>query len=321
MSELQERDCSTDKNRTAVGLVWRPMKRARRAEANIRLSVFSDDGDDGDQGFTHAPSSAGSLLILEDANIMSLRLKQEGLFLAENGRYSEALKRWNESLEAAPSAVVHELKAQVWLELEDYFMGIESASAAVQLAPDWADAHVTLGRAQRNYGELELAARSFQTACSLNPQDAAIASELKEVEDLLMRQRELTRLREVERLTSSSSTSRFSFSRDMFPISSESCFSLLPAHSLSSICMFCDVVDFTNLSFMSRSLYAFSTLSPVANLIWKLYCERLWAISLDDKVLEAFHQTTWKALYIQCALAKRYSRHSKVVRAKVRYGT
>ncbi len=54
------------------------------------------------------------LLLLEDNLAKSKRLREEGAVLAENERYWEALKYWDEALQLTPgSAVLYEMKSQV----------------------------------------------------------------------------------------------------------------------------------------------------------------------------------------------------------------
>ncbi len=56
---------------------------------------------------------------------------------------------------------------QVLLELGSVWEAVRAAGRAVQLMPEWADAHVTLARAQLNFGEVcrvggDMAGSSFQ---------------------------------------------------------------------------------------------------------------------------------------------------------------
>ncbi len=53
-------------------------------------------------------------IMLEDSRAKSKRLQEEGSLLAENERYWEAIKYWDEAIELTPgSALLHEMKAQV----------------------------------------------------------------------------------------------------------------------------------------------------------------------------------------------------------------
>ena len=54
------------------------------------------------------------LPILEDAEAKSKRLWNEGALLAENERYWEAIKYWDEAIQITPNvAALHEMKSQV----------------------------------------------------------------------------------------------------------------------------------------------------------------------------------------------------------------
>ena len=56
------------------------------------------------------------LPILEDSETKSKRLQNEGALLAENERYWEAIKYWDEAIQLTPNiAALHEMKSQVTL--------------------------------------------------------------------------------------------------------------------------------------------------------------------------------------------------------------
>lgn len=62
--------------------------------------------------------SPSSFFLLQHISLFTVcpvaRLQEEGALLAENGRYWEAIKYWDEALQLTPdSAVLHEMKAQV----------------------------------------------------------------------------------------------------------------------------------------------------------------------------------------------------------------
>ncbi|GBG91592.1 hypothetical protein CBR_g52628 [Chara braunii] len=70
---------------------------------------------------------------------------------------------------------------------------LQRQGCATELQPDWAEAHLTLARAQRNYGEPELALASFVRATKLGVQDVGARTELEETRKLVVRRRQLAR--------------------------------------------------------------------------------------------------------------------------------
>ncbi|KAG4963321.1 hypothetical protein JHK85_040773 [Glycine max] len=89
---------------------------------------------------------------------------------SEDGKYREALGKWEATLVLAPDVpVVHEQKAQVLLEIGDAWNALKAATRATELDPSWAEAWVTLGRAQLNFGEPNNAIESFDRALALKP--------------------------------------------------------------------------------------------------------------------------------------------------------
>lgn len=54
------------------------------------------------------------LLLLEDSQAKSHRLREEGALLAESERYWEAIKYWDEAIQLTPGdAALYEMKSQV----------------------------------------------------------------------------------------------------------------------------------------------------------------------------------------------------------------
>ncbi|XP_073013444.1 uncharacterized protein [Typha latifolia] len=96
--------------------------------------------------------------------------RTQGNQLAEEGRYREALGKWEAALNLMPdSAKLHEQKAQVFLELGDAWKALKSATRATQLEPSWPEAWLTLGRAQLNFGEPDSSIESFDKALAMTP--------------------------------------------------------------------------------------------------------------------------------------------------------
>ncbi|KAF5940328.1 hypothetical protein HYC85_021495 [Camellia sinensis] len=94
----------------------------------------------------------------------------QGNKLAEDGRYHEALGKWEAAITLMPErAVLHEQKAQVLLEIGEAWNALKAATRATELEPSWAEAWITLGRAQLNFGEPDNAIESFDRALAIKP--------------------------------------------------------------------------------------------------------------------------------------------------------
>ncbi|KAL8059570.1 hypothetical protein ABFX02_03G096500 [Erythranthe guttata] len=96
--------------------------------------------------------------------------ESQGNKLAEEGKYRQALGKWESAITLMPSkAVLHEQKAQVLLELGEAWTALKAATRATELEPKWGEAWITLGRAQLNYGEPDCAIESFDKALAIKP--------------------------------------------------------------------------------------------------------------------------------------------------------
>nr|XP_046230632.1 tetratricopeptide repeat protein 33 [Scatophagus argus]XP_046230633.1 tetratricopeptide repeat protein 33 [Scatophagus argus]XP_046230634.1 tetratricopeptide repeat protein 33 [Scatophagus argus]XP_046230635.1 tetratricopeptide repeat protein 33 [Scatophagus argus] len=139
------------------------------------------DGDghsqDEDLDWVHAIKRRREIL-LEDCTAKSKRLKDEGAHLAEQGRHWEAVKKWDEAIQLTPdNPVLYEMKSQVLTILHEVFPAVKAAEMAVKLHPLWWEGWQTLGRAQLNLGEVDLAVRSFQVAIHLCPSEPSLWQE------------------------------------------------------------------------------------------------------------------------------------------------
>ncbi|KAL3845485.1 hypothetical protein ACJIZ3_002888 [Penstemon smallii] len=123
---------------------------------------------------------------------------------AEEGKYREALGKWESAITLMPErAILHEQKAQLLLELEEVWSALKAATRATELEPKWAEAWVTLGRAQLNYGEPDCAIESFDKALAMKPDSIEAKDDRQTALHLVKRRKQL-------HLTGSSSTeSRF----------------------------------------------------------------------------------------------------------------
>ncbi|ETV99560.1 hypothetical protein, variant [Aphanomyces invadans] len=129
------------------------------------------DYDYADMTMDVQPSSS-HILSLEDAAAKVKRLKAEGNTLAEAGLFRAAVARFQHGLDIDPdNGVLYELQAQAYLASNDYFRGIEAATRATELCPEWSDGFATLAHCQFNFGELDLAHAAMLKAWTLE-QDA-----------------------------------------------------------------------------------------------------------------------------------------------------
>ncbi|KAM4808349.1 tetratricopeptide repeat protein 33 [Rhinophrynus dorsalis] len=109
-------------------------------------------------------------MLLEDNIVKSKRLKEEGIFLAQNGRHWEAVKKWDDAIQLTPEeAALYEMKSQALLCLHEIFPAVQAAETAVQRNPHFVEAWQTLGRAQLGLGEITMAIRSFQVGLHICP--------------------------------------------------------------------------------------------------------------------------------------------------------
>ncbi|XP_068609192.1 tetratricopeptide repeat protein 33 [Brachionichthys hirsutus] len=117
-------------------------------------------------------------ILQEDCAAKSRRLREEGEQLAERGRHWEAIKKWDEAVQLTPdNPDLYEMKSQVLTILQEVFPAVKEAEMAVKLRPLWWVGWQTLGRAQLNLGEVDLAVRSFQIAVHLCPSERPLWQE------------------------------------------------------------------------------------------------------------------------------------------------
>ncbi|KAK2399465.1 tetratricopeptide repeat protein [Trifolium repens] len=121
------------------------------------------ENDDSDGRTVRSPNS-------DQSTQLAMQFQAQGDKLAMEGKYREALGKWETAITLAPDVpVLHEQKAQVLLEIGEAWNALKAAIRATELKPSWAEAWVTLGRAQLNYGEPDNAIESFDRALALKP--------------------------------------------------------------------------------------------------------------------------------------------------------
>ncbi|KAF8103181.1 hypothetical protein N665_0188s0132 [Sinapis alba] len=181
-------------------LTWNknPNKRPRVALSNIldvpskneAPEIKSQRQDDLEFGGTHSENNDGRLDL--EAKKLAESFRSQGDKLAEEGRYEEALGKWEAALNIVPeNAVIHEQKAQVFLEIGDPWKALKAATRATEIEPSWAEAWTTLGRAQLNFGEPDSAIRSFETALSINAESREAKEDLQAAKQLIKKREQL----------------------------------------------------------------------------------------------------------------------------------
>ncbi|CAK0780551.1 hypothetical protein CVIRNUC_005090 [Coccomyxa viridis] len=117
-------------------------------------------------------------------------LKDQGFQKAEEKDFSTAIRLWDEALILRPqNAELHEMKAQVLLEVKQYWPAVQAATSATSSEPSWAPGFVTLARAQYNYGEPEEALKSIDHALKLEPENVDALSEINDIRTQVQRRK------------------------------------------------------------------------------------------------------------------------------------
>ena len=144
---------------------------------------------------------------LETVEEKVLRLKKEGITLAENEDYWQAIGRWDEALQILgknnelndTAKLHHEMKSQALMQLHEWEPAIHSAEHAIQIDSTWHPAHQTLGRAYLGIGNVPKAVKAFSRARHLCPQDEEIkVQDLEWALSLLTHQKLMIAARELD---------------------------------------------------------------------------------------------------------------------------
>nr|XP_023899282.1 tetratricopeptide repeat protein 33 isoform X1 [Quercus suber] len=124
-------------------------KRPVPTTSNLRNLPFDFEQEDQDQPTTTITNintqlneELASLDPSDSSNTKQLALsfQAQGDKLAEDGKYREALGKWEAALTLIPeNAVLHEQKAQVLLEIGDSWNALKAATRAAELEPSWAE--------------------------------------------------------------------------------------------------------------------------------------------------------------------------------------
>ncbi|KAL0556287.1 hypothetical protein IC582_004799 [Cucumis melo] len=127
-----------------------------------------------------------------DLKRLAESFQAQGDTLAESGKFREALGKWETALTLMPeNAILHEQKAQVLLEVGEAWGALKAATRATDLDPSWAEAWITLGRAQLNFGEPDSAIESFDKALAIKPDSGDAQDDRQTAMRLIKRRKQL----------------------------------------------------------------------------------------------------------------------------------
>ena len=95
---------------------------------------IEDDNDNDNEDFDWiSVAKRRRIEALEDNKTLYNRLKKEGVTLAEEGKYWQAINRWDNALSLDPSEPsVFEMKAQALIALHEWLPAIAAAGEAVR---------------------------------------------------------------------------------------------------------------------------------------------------------------------------------------------
>eukprot|EP01124_Arcella_intermedia_P034435 TRINITY_DN8543_c0_g1_i3.p2 TRINITY_DN8543_c0_g1~~TRINITY_DN8543_c0_g1_i3.p2 ORF type:complete len:215 (+),score=64.41 TRINITY_DN8543_c0_g1_i3:599-1243(+) len=114
---------------------------------------------------------------------------QRACGLAEKGSHHHALLVFDEAISMSPSASLYEQKAQVLLEIGNYFESIKHAEKAVKLDPSFVYGYLTLARAQLNFGELDMAKETLQLGLEVESTHVELNEQMDLLTELLRRRK------------------------------------------------------------------------------------------------------------------------------------
>ena len=127
-----------------------------------------------------------ALKVKDDPLVVAIQCREKGCLLAEEGRMSEALTKWQEGLFFCPSDhLLHELSAQGFLALDRNLLALKSAVRAVEICPYWTEGLLTLARTQREIGELETSFETYSRVLQIDMKNIQAIQEVKDLQPLL----------------------------------------------------------------------------------------------------------------------------------------
>lgn len=114
-------------------------------------------------------------------------LREAGNARAVTGDMRQALALFEEAIGLAPtSSVLFELKSQCHLSLEEYLDAVRAARRAVELAPEWNEGALTLGRGLLSLGEVRAGVKVLSELLGRDGRNEEVREELIYANEALM---------------------------------------------------------------------------------------------------------------------------------------
>jgi tetratricopeptide (TPR) repeat protein len=111
----------------------------------------------------------------KEDSLRAIACREKGCLLAEEGKMSEAVTKWQEGLFFSPDDyLLHELTAQGFMSLDQNVLALKSALRAVEICPTWSEGLLTLARTQRELGEMEESFDTYQRVLLLDKKNAEV---------------------------------------------------------------------------------------------------------------------------------------------------
>jgi tetratricopeptide (TPR) repeat protein len=143
--------------------------------AEVKIFFDENESDDEDQLYNELKSLK-----------LSEEFQEKGAQAAELGEYQSALAYFQKSVYISQNNFkALEMQAQVYLEVDEVFLALKSAEAAVSINPNWSIGLHTLARCQREMGEVSFSFESYKLASQLDPENEEIKTEIAEIEILV----------------------------------------------------------------------------------------------------------------------------------------
>ena len=112
--------------------------------------------------------------------------KEKACILAESGDFISAVRLIKQGLYYdSTDHIIYELLAQLYLQLDKWMDAVLAAEKSIEISPNWSESYLTLARAQRELGELNLAYHNYNKCIELEPNNNIAIIEMNDMKCIL----------------------------------------------------------------------------------------------------------------------------------------